>query len=300
MSRAISLWIAATAASVLLGHANAQDLDPRRYVNLPIGQNFVAIAYAYSEGNVNVSPSSPLSDASIRADGPAVAYLRTFGVAGNSASFDALMPYACANGSAVLDGQRRYRSICGPGDARLRLSYNFFGAKAVSLSEFSRQPKTVVVGTSVQVSIPTGQYDSDKLLNIGGNRWYIRPELGFSIPWRKWSFEFATGVRFFTDNDEFLGARLKQDPIYNMQAHLIYDLTPRQWVALDSNYFFGGDTYQNDVPLVSRQDSSRLGLTWAVALNSQHILKFLAHTGVAGRIANDSDMYTVAWTYRWD
>lgn len=158
----------------------------------------------------------------------------------------------------------------------------------------------VVVGASVQVSFPTGQYDSDKLLNIGANRWYIKPEIGLSVPWRKWSFEFAAGVRYFTDNDEFLGTTLEQDPLYNVQAHLIYDLTPRQWVSLDGNYFSGGETYQNGVSAASRQNNSRLGLTWAVALNSQHILKFLAHTGVVGRIANDSDMFTAAWTYRWD
>jgi len=300
MNRVICTSITGLAVIVLLGHAHAQDLDPRRYVNLPIGQNFFGLAYAYSEGDVNVSASSPLSDASIRVDGPAVIYARTFGLAGNSGSFDMLVPYACANGNALFNGERRSRSICGPGDARLRLSYNFLGAKAVSLSEFSRQPQMVVVGTSVQVSVPTGQYDTDKLLNIGANRWYIRPEIGFSIPWRKWSFEFATGVRFFTDNDEFLGTTLERDPIYNMQAHMIYDLTRRQWVSLDGNYFFGGETYQDGVPSAPRQDNSRLGFTWAVALNSQHILKFLVHTGVVGRIANDSDMYTVAWTYRWD
>lgn len=300
MKATIVARIVAFSLAILAGHANAQDLDPRRYVNLPIDQNFLAIAYAYSEGDVNVSPSSPLSDAMIRVDGPALAYVRTFGVAGNSASFDMLLPYACASGSAVLNGQRQSRSICGPGDAKLRLSYNFVGAKAVSLREFAKQPKTVVVGASAQVSIPTGQYDQEKLLNISANRWYIRPEIGVSFPWRKWSFEFATGVRIFTDNDDFIGVQLEQNPLYNIQAHVIYDLTPRQWVSLDTNYFFGGDTYQDGVPSASRQNNSRLGVTWSVALNSQNILKFLAHTGVAGRIANNSDTFTVAWSYCWD
>ena len=300
MSKATSALIALTAVIVLLGHANAQDLDPRRYVNLPIDQNFIAIAYAYSEGDVNVSPSSPLSDASIRVNGPAFVYLRTFGFAGNASSFDALVPYTCANGSAVVNGERLSRKICGPADVKLRLSYNFVGAKAVGLREFAKQPKGVVAGASVQISAPTGQYDGDKLLNISANRWYIKPEIGFSVPWRKWSFEFATGVRIFTDNDDFLGDRLKQDALYNLQGHVIYDLTRRQWVALDANYFFGGNTYLNGVPAAERQNNSRLGFTWAFALNSQQILKVLAHSGVIGRVANDSDMLTVAWTYRWD
>jgi hypothetical protein len=69
---------------------------------------------------------------------------------------------------------------------------------------------------------------------------------------------------------------------------------------MDANYFFGGDTEKDGVSSGSRQNNSRLGLTWTVSLNSKHLLKFLAHTGVFGRVSNDSDTFTVAWSYRWD
>jgi hypothetical protein len=293
--------IVAVIAVFLLGQATAQDLDPRRYINIPVGQNFLALAFLYSEGDVNVSSSIPLSDAKIRIDGPALAYLRTFSIAGKSASVDVLLPSACVAGSAVLDGERVSRDVCGLGDTALRVSYNFYGAPAVELRDFVRQNKTTVVGASVQIGMPTGQYDSDKLLNVGANRWYIKPEIGVTVPWNKWSFEFAAGVRLFTDNSDFIGdVSLAQDPLYNIQSHVIYDLTPRQWVSLDANYFFGGNTSADGVPSESRQSNSRLGLTWTLALNSKHLLKFLAHTGVIGRISNDSDTFTVAWSYRWD
>ena len=300
MSRVLCLLVVVVAVIVLPGHADAQDLDPRRYVNLPIDQNFFGLAYAYSKGDVNFSPSFPLTDASITVNSPAAVYARTFALAGNSSSFDALMPYGCAEGSALLNGQRIGREVCGPGDLKLRLSYNFFGAKAYTLREFIKQPPTIVAGASVQLSVPVGQYDNDKILNIGTNRWYIRPEVGFSLPWRKWSFEFASGVRIFSDNDDFVGSTLKQDPLWNVQAHAIYDLTRHQWVSIDGNYFFGGNTYQDGVPSAPRQNNSRLGVTWAISLDSKNILKILAHSGVIGRVANDSDMVTVAWTYRWD
>ena len=293
--------IVAVIAILMLGQATAQDLDPRRYTNIPVGQNFLALAFVYSEGDVNFSSSIPLSDAKIRIDGPALAYLRTFAIAGKSASVDVLLPYACVAGSAVLDGERATRDVCGLGDTALRVSYNFFGAPAAELREFVRQKKTTVIGASVQIGAPTGQYDADKLLNIGANRWYIKPEIGMNVPWNKWSFELSAGVRLFTDNSEFIGdVNVAQDPLYNIQSHVIYDLSPRQWVSLDGNYFFGGDTTVDGVPSESRQNNSRLGLTWTLALNSKHLLKFLAHTGVIGRISNDSDTFTVAWSYRWD
>jgi len=288
-------------AILLFSNANAQDLDPRRYTNIPVGQNFLALAYLYSEGDVIFSSSVPLSDAKIRIDGPAVAYVRTFAIAGKSASVDVLLPYACISGSALFEGERAGGEVCGLGDTALRVSYNFIGAPAAKLHEFIRQRKTTVVGASVQIGMPTGQYDSDKLLNVGANRWYIKPEIGINIPWNRWSFEFAAGVRIFTDNSNFIGdINLAQDPLYNIQSHVIYDLTPHQWVSVDTNYFFGGDTSLDGVPSDSRQNNSRLGLTWTISLNSKHLLKFLAHTGVIGRISNNSDTFTVAWTYRWD
>jgi hypothetical protein len=82
------------------------------------------------------------------------------------------------------------------------------------------------------------------------------------MPWRKWSFEFTAGVRFFTTNDEYVdGSKLKQDPLYNLQTHVIYDLTSRQWISFNGNYFFGGVTYIDSVEQPTRQENSRFGLT---------------------------------------
>jgi hypothetical protein len=285
----------------LFGSAEAQDLDPRRYVNLPTNQNFLRVAGGHSEGDVNTSPTIPLEDAFLAIDGASLAYLRTMDIGGKASSFDVFLPYFCASGSLSLAGEPQDRDVCGQGDTIVRMTYNFVGAKAMELSEFVKSGRETVVGASLQVYIPTGRYDDGELLNIGANRWVIKPEIGMSIPRGKWSFELSAGVRFFTDNDEFVGdVKLEQDPLYNLQAHLIYDLSPRQWISLNGNYFVGGDTYRDSVPIPSRQENSRVGLAWYVAVNPKNGLKFVAHTGVITRIGNDSDAYSVEWIYRWD
>ena len=288
-------------AVLLAGNVDAQDLDPRRYVNVPVAQNFVGLGFTYSEGDVNVSPSVPLDDAFLSMNVASLSYLRTMGLGGKAATFDAFVPYVCVSGSAVLDDERLSRDVCGLGDALVRFTYNFIGAPALGMSDFIKREKELVVGASVQLSLPTGQYDSEFLLNIGANRWVVRPEIGISIPWRNWSFEFAAGVRIFADNDDYVGdVTFSQDPLYNLQAHITYDLSPRQWLSLDGNYFFGGAAYQDDVPSAIKQENSRLGITWFVMLKSGIGLKLAAHTGVATRVGNDSDTVTLAGIYRWE
>lgn len=69
--------------------------------------------------------------------------------------------------------------------------------------------------------------------------------------------------------------------------------------ALDSNYFYGGDTYL-DCDLTSiKRGNYHAGLTYSYAINLNHIIRFLAHKGVTTRLGSDSNIYCVGWSYRW-
>ena len=65
-------------------------------------------------------------------------------------------------------------------DPRFRVSVNLIGAPALSVKDFANYRQDLIVGVSLQVSAPVGQYDNSKLLNLGNNRWSFRPELGIS------------------------------------------------------------------------------------------------------------------------
>lgn len=288
-------------AAFLSTSASAQDLEPRRYVNVPIKQNFVRVAGGYSTGEVEVSPGIAVEDADLSMAGASLAYLRTFGLGGKAASVDLYVPYFCAEGSALIQGERGSRNTCGLGDARLRATYNFIGAPATDLNDFLKTPTTVVVGASFQVQAPTGAYDADRLLNIGANRWVFRPEIGMSVPLGKWSMEISAGARFFEDNDEFLvDSTSAQDPLYNLQVHAVYTFSRKQWLALMGNYFFGGETFRNGNPTQLRQENSRLGLVWNIAFDSRNLIQVNASRGVITRVGNDSTNVGVAWLHRWE
>ncbi len=294
---------AATIALFALGFAagvSAQDLEPRAYVNTPVGMNFLVAGYGFAEGGVEADPSVPLDNAHIRTNVAVLAYARALDVFGMSGKFDVIVPYAWASGHAEYNGQAKERSISGFGDPRFRFSVNFYGAPALSLPEFSKYEQDLIVGATLQVTPPLGQYDGTKLLNIGANRWAIRPELGASKALGPFTLEIATDVTFYTDNDNFFGGRhLEQDPIYSVQGHVVYRLRSGIWMAVDGNYYFGGRTTTDGVRGNDLQQNSRFGLTLALPVNKHNSVKLYGSTGVSTRTGSDFDAVGLAWQYRW-
>ncbi|QBY03898.1 transporter [Thalassotalea sp. HSM 43] len=278
----------------------AKELDPRSYINIPIDQNFIGALYIKTKGDVYTTPDVPVEDLTLDIDGPGVAYAYTFSMFGNASKFDIAGGQACADGEAIYLGDRVERRYCGMTDTFMRLNYNFYGAKAMELSEFVKQPKTMVIGASLQVGIPTGAYDKQYVLNIGSNRWFFKPEIGMSIPFGNWEFDAAVSAKFFTNNTELLyDQTFEQDPVYNIQSHLIYDFQPGHWISFNANYYFGGDTYVDGDKRADKTGNFRGGITYSYAINSQHSVKFIANKGITTKRGNDVDVVAVAWAYRW-
>ena len=280
---------------------NAQDLEPRTYTNIPLGQNFVGVGYAYSDGEINPSPSVPLQDIELTMKGTVGAYVRSLDLWGKAGNFSASWARICLEGSGLLNEVLVRGDRCGTSDPSVRLAYMFYGAPAMDLKTFRKTPPGRVIGVSLKVDMPLGDYNNENIINTGSNRWTFKPEIGISNRWGEWSLDAAFAARLFTDNDNFKGkATLEQDPLYQLQAHLIYNLPKGRWVSINGNYFWGGRTSKNGVKGDDRQENSRIGLTLAWPLNAQHSLKFFAHQGVVTKIGNDSDTYGVLWQYRWD
>jgi Putative MetA-pathway of phenol degradation len=279
---------------------SAQDMEPRAYSNAPVGLNFLIAGYGFAEGGVAFDPSVPLTNAHVRASGAFLAYARSFGIGGMSGKADVVLPYAWVSGHADFQGVPRDRTASGPGDPRLHVSVNFYGAPPLTLEQFAAYEQNLIIGASLLVTAPLGQYDADKLLNVGTNRWSVRPELGASKALGPLLLEAAANATFFTDNDDFFGGKQRQeDPIYSLQGHLIYRFRQGMWAALDANYYAGGRTTTDGVRGNDLQQNSRLGLTVALPVNRHNSVKLSAGTGVSTRTGSDFDSVGVFWQYRW-
>ena len=282
------------------GQAVAGEIEPRAYVNTPVGINFLLTGYTYSDGGLATVASSPVQDAKLTMYSGIVAYARSLDVWGKSGKFDIILPYSSLSGSAIVADQPRERNVSGFNDPRLRYSVNFYGAPALSVQEFAGYQQDVLIGASVQVSAPLGQYDEEKLVNLGNNRWYVKPDIGISKAWGPVTLELSSGVFFFTGNDDYFdGKKLEQDPVSSTQLHATYNLGRGFWVALSGTYDYGGRTTIDGVENDNRQHNSRVGATFALPVNRHNSLKLYASTDISTSTGSDYDLFGIIWQYRW-
>jgi hypothetical protein len=278
-----------------------QELEPLSYANAPVGLNVVVLGYSNADGDVATDPSLPIQDGEIEQQGAVLGYVRTLGVLGRSAKLGLVVPYASLDGSALVNGEVRERSVSGLGDPRVRLAVNVYGSPALSLDEFGGYKQDLVVGMSLQLSAPLGQYDSDKVINIGTNRWSFKPELGISKTW--WSgrvtTELTAASTLYTDNRDFIGARREQAPLHAVQSHLVYRFPRGSFAALDATYYTGGRTTVDGRRGDDRQGNSRLGITVSIPVHRNHSLKLHASTGVSVRTGGDFDLLGIGWQVQW-
>lgn len=280
--------------------AAAQEMEPRSYSAVPIGTNFIVMDYARSSGDILFDPSLPVTDLQAKINTYSLGLSHSFGVLGHVASVAIAVPYANANLTGNVEGAPGHAYRSGLGDMRFRLAVNLLGGPALTPEEFVRRSPSTILGASVSVIAPTGQYVPSRLINVGSNRWSFKPEVGLSQPIGNWFVEGAAGVWLFTDNTDFFrGRRRSQDPLPVFQWHGGYNWRPGLWLAADVTYFTGGQTSVNGVQDNDVQRNVRYGLTLSFPLSAQWSGKLAWSRGLTTSIGGNFQTISVALQYRW-
>jgi len=285
-----------------------QDLSPRAYVITPIHSNAIIVTDSFFSGNLMFNGTVPITDATANVNVPILSLYHSFKFFGRSANFTASLPYGVGNfkGTVVGTETNVYRS--GLFDSVYRLAVNLKGGPAMDVREFMKYQQKTVLGVSLRVVAPTGQYDPQKLINYGANRWAFKPEFGYSRRMGHWILDGYGGVWFYTRNPEFFSRNAyvpytqsqTQEPIGALEGHLSYDFRPRLWVSLDANFWSGGRTSLNGVENpVTLQRNSRLGVTGSLPLTRHQSLKASYNHGTYVRFGGDFHNLSVAWQYSW-
>jgi hypothetical protein len=303
---AIARSLAFVCLAISSGHvAMAQTLAPRAYVITPVNGNAITLSWSYYDGGLNFNGAIPVTGATGTYSVPILSYYHSFSLLGRSANVTGFLPYGVGTfqGSVLGTQGQIYRS--GLLDVAFRFSVNLKGGPAMALPQFVKWKQKALLGASLLVVAPTGQYDRTHFINWGINRWAFKPELGYSRRWGNWVLDGYAGVWFYTTNSAFYSVPNPQSqterPIGSFEGHLSYDFNKLKcWASLDGNFWWGGTTSVNGVPNSdTRQTSSRIGGTFSFPLKKHQSIKIGYSNGTYVRFGGNYQSVSVAWQYSW-
>ena len=293
--------IIAVIAVSLMGAAKAYagaGVGPRSYLLLPKDINLLT-AYAFVQnGDQLVDPGARIPNADIDAYIVMLQYTRTFGVNGHLIAAFAAQPYADITASVPLEGSRGTVSASdtGFGGTILGAVIGLVGLPALSGKELAEYDPDFQLGLVGKVTLPTGSYDSDKIINAGSNRLVGILELpityiiGSSIADPNLTtFEILPAIAVFSDNTDPSGgaSTTEQKPLFTCEAHVTRSLNRTTWGSIGGIYNYGGETSADGVGNNDRRESLGLGASVGFAVNSSISVK-ISYGGTVWR--NDKGM----------
>ncbi len=294
---------AVTVALVLLvsGRAAGQEMEPKAYSASPTGANFLVAAASRSSGSILFDPTLPITDAKATISGVAIGLGTTFGLFGKLALVSAVLPVAWGDVSGHVGEDARSVSRAGLADSRYKLSINFLGNDAMPMREFAKAPRKTIIGTSITIAAPTGEYDRTKLINLGNHRWAFKPEVGLAAHRGDWDVDAYIGVWLFTPNDTFYPGELRrtQDPVVATQGHVSYTFKPRLWLAVDATWYSGGGASVDNGEPIGKVNNARLGATLSLPAGQRQSFKIAYSSGVTVRSGTNFRTLAVGWQWLW-
>ena len=267
--------------------------------------NYAGAAYAYTTADVLFDPVLEIGDATLELNTIAAKYLRTFEVFDRSARVELTVPYQDAFWEGLLQGQPTSREREGFADPSARVAVSLIGGPPLRGDAFrayrAEHPAETIVGAGLTVQAPLGEYFEDKLLNLGENRFTLRPELGVEQRHGNWLADVMGTASFFTDNEEFFNGRTReQDPVFVVQGHLSYTFRPGLWVGCGAGYGFGGESTVDGLPKDDRKGNLVLGVSAGVPVNRAVGFKFAYVNGRTRESTGlNSDTFAVGVSVLW-
>lgn len=288
--------------------AAGQDLAPRAYVITAVSSNAITVTYSYYSGSLLFDGALPVTGATGKINIPNLTYYHSLNFFGRSANVLASLPYGVGNLQGKVEGAEGHLYRSGLLDSMYRFSVNLKGGPAMPIDEFHKWQQKMLIGASLKIVAPTGQYDPTKLINWGNNRWAFKPEVGYSQRWGHWVLDaygsawfYTTNPEFFSHNQFFPGTQTQSEsPVAAMEGHLSYDIKPRLWLSLDANFWRGGETSLNGVSNPkTNQQNSRIGATASIPITKHQSLKISYNNGAYINYGGNFQNVSIAWQYSW-
>ncbi|HXW89138.1 MAG TPA: transporter [Terriglobales bacterium] len=281
--------------------AHAQFTDPHNYDNTAVGTNQIELAYTYARSDVSIDTGLVIAGAKFNLNVATIDYSRYFGLANHLMWVNGAVPIAGLSGSVT--GTTIRSSITGAADSSYQVAALLKGGPALSKADFDNYKPETIVGVSLSVAAPSGQYNGNKIVNLGSDRWLIRPEIALSHPFgpeQKWQLDTYANCEFYTDDTSYRGIKvLSEQPLPGFEGHVSYTFNDKLWAAIDTRYSLRGDTSINGADQNDSQQNFIIGSEVNLALNSQHSLVFEFAKALAHRNGTAYTGFTVKYDFVW-
>jgi len=289
--------------ALLVGNnVSAQDVEPRRWTPLPLGIHVIGAGYGLTNGEIFFDPLLQAENVTVQVNSFVIQYVQPFKLGKKLARLDVLLPYSIARWDGLLAGVPTTVKRNGFSDPRLRFSLNLIGPNAIGPKEMMEymksNPTNTIVGVSLAVTLPLGQYFEDKILNLGSNRFVFRPQIGMVHSWKSWSYELTGSVFLYTNNTNFAsGKTRKQDPIFALQTHLIKRFNPKAWASLSFGYGLGGESIVNNQPNNDERGNLLGSLAFGYSLTKKQAVKVaFLRLETLKDIGADTSTFVITWS----
>ena len=287
-------WVPAMMIAFMAAGAmpSSAQVPPRFYWKSLVGGRAVPVIGMSMSGNANpIDPAHTVSpEASFEATVVIAGYAHTFTLFDRSAMAAVLVPMGRLSGGASIFGRAFGEEASGYGDPLLEIDINLIGPEPIrNIPALVRYEPGFSLDVLVDLTIPIGEYDNEKSLNLGQNRWYGRVgapivwQLGPWVPGRRTTLEFLPSLWLYGDNDDFVCHTLSTDPMFQIEGHFTRDLVEQLWASLDVTWVTGGTASLDGVegdPL----NNVALGFTLGYQINDN-----LQLTGGYMATVNDSE-----------
>ena len=316
MSRSLKGQIALVVAVLTLltfKTAAAQDDGARSYWKALAGTNIVGFQYLPFNA-VTLAPDAidPVHyiypEADVEGGLFFLNYSRHLSLWGRTATFSGFVMGGTLDAEYLggTPGIGLRQSSHGFGDPSVQLTVNLFGAPALpSFFVLGKYEPKAVLDIAILGAAPLGDYDEDRFVNIGLNRWWGRIALPFTyhfgpyVPGYRSSIEIIPSVFVFAPNNDFVGKEIENKPLYQVEAHVTRDFTSHFFCSVDLLYRHGALSTIDDLEAEEPMDALGVGFTLDFQASDNTGMRFSYHSLVGGDSEIDGDMVRIMGYFGW-
>lgn len=287
--------------------AFAQGEGARAYQLVPDGTQSIAQYFYVIRGNNTPSTGLIVQGAELDLNLAVTQYAKSIDLNGRQTGLIAVLPYGNISGSLNTIAGNQSDSASGLGDLLLGGVFGLVGSPVLNEEQYIKYDPGFAMALLARLTVPTGRYDSDSTLNMGGNRWVF--ELGLPTMYfvgssfldpDLMSFEILPKVTLFGDNTDAPGTvgTLEQRPLYSLEAHVTRNFGQAFWGSLDAFYQYGGETVSDGSRDGNRQRSFGLGVTGALNLSEKSLVKATYGEVISSNVAgSDGSVFRLQYQY---